>query len=122
MPRLIRSAALNNYVELAKSVGIDPHRIIAACGLPAACLADPEVKVPIAAVVRLLEESALRSDKSDFGLRLADSRSLANLGALALFVREQPTIRNALDALAGYMFLHSEAFFSGSRSSTNSSS
>ena len=109
MPRLIRSAALSNYVELAQSVGIDPYRMIAARRLPAACLADPEVKVPILAVVRLLEESALRSGKSDFGLRLADSRSLANLGALALLVREQPTIRNALNALAGYMFLHSEA-------------
>jgi AraC-like DNA-binding protein len=109
MPRLIRGAVLNNYVELSRSLGLDPYRMIAACELPTACLNDPEVKVPISAVVRLLEESAVRSGKSDFGLRLAESRTLSNIGALALLVREQPTIRNALDALAAYIFLHSEA-------------
>jgi hypothetical protein len=109
MPRLIRSAALNNYVELARSLGLDPYRMIAAYDLPAACLDDPEIKVPVTSVIKLLEESALRSGKIDFGLRLSENRTLANLGALALLVREQPTIRKALDALAGYMFLHSEA-------------
>jgi len=107
--RLIRSATLNNYVELARSVGLDPYGIVAECGLPPACLADPEVKVPAEAVGRLLEISAERSGKIDFGLRLAERRTLANLGALALLVREQPTMRKALEALAGYMFLHSEA-------------
>jgi AraC-like DNA-binding protein len=109
MPRLIRSAALTNYVELSRSLGLDPYRMIRDCGLPPACLDDPEIKVPIDAVVRLLEESASRSGKPDFGLRLAENRTLANLGASSLLVREQPTIRKALDALAGYMFLHSEA-------------
>jgi AraC-like DNA-binding protein len=109
MPRLIRSAVLNNYVELSRSLGLDPYRMITACGLPAACLDDPDTKVPLASVLRLLEQSALQSGKPDFGLRLGESRTLANLGALALLIREQPSIRKALDALAGYIFLHSEA-------------
>jgi AraC-like DNA-binding protein len=109
MPRLIRSAVLNNYVELSRSLGLDPYRIIAACGLPAACLADPDTKVPLASVIRLLEQSASASGKLDFGLRLGESRTLANVGALALLIREQSSIRKALDALAGYIFLHSEA-------------
>src|SRR5262245_56905404 len=107
--RLIRSAALTNYAELSRALGLDPYRMLMINGLPAVCLEDPELKVPVKAVVRLLEESAIRSSKSDFGLRLAESRTVANLGALALLVREQPTIRKALDALSGYMFLHSEA-------------
>src|SRR5947209_3599757 len=109
MPRLIRSATLSNYVEVARSVGLDPYRMIAEFRLPAASLTDPEVKVSAAAVGRLLEASAERSGKSDFGLRLADQRTVANLGALALLVREQPTIRKALDVMVGYMFLHSES-------------
>ena len=109
MPRLVRSAALSHYPEVAKSVGLDPYRMIAACGLPAVCLTDPEAKVPAAAVALLLEESARRSGKDDFGLRLADQRTLSNLGPLALLVREQPTIRKALEALVAYIFLHSEA-------------
>jgi AraC-like DNA-binding protein len=109
MPRLIRSAVLTDYVEVARSVGLDPYAMIAECGLPPASLTDTELKVPAAAVGRLLEASARRSGKSDFGLKLADRRSLSNLGALALLVREQPTIRKALEVLVGYMFLHSEA-------------
>ena len=106
---LIRSAVLNNYVEVARSVGLDPYRLLAEFRLPPAALNDPEVKVSAAAVGRLLEESAARSGKLDFGLRLADKRTVANLGALALLVREQPTIRKALDVMAGYMFLHGKS-------------
>jgi AraC-like DNA-binding protein len=83
--------------------------MIAACGLPAACLDDPDTKVPLTSVIRLLEQSDLESGKPDFGLRLAENRTLANAGALALLVREQASVRKALDALAAYMFLHSEA-------------
>lgn len=109
MPLLIRSAVLNDYVEVARAAGLDPYRMIAEFRLPAASLTDPEVKVSAARVGRLLEESAVRSGKADFGLRLAQQRTLSNMGALALLVREQPTIRKALDVLAGYMFLHSES-------------
>jgi AraC-like DNA-binding protein len=107
--RLIRSAVLSGYVDVAKSVGLEPYGMIARCGLPPACLTDPEVKVSAVGVVRLLEESARRSGKLDFGLRLAERRSLSNIGALALLVREQPTIRRAIEVLIGYMYLHSEA-------------
>ena len=107
--RLIRGAVLSGYVDVAKSVGLEPYGMIARRGLPPACLTDPEVKVSAVAVVRLLEESAQRSGKLDFGLRLAERRSLSNIGALALLVREQPTIRRAIDVLIGYMYLHSEA-------------
>src|SRR5215831_6578454 len=113
MPRLIRSAVLSNYVDVARSVGLDPYRMIAEFRLPPASLTDPDVKVSAAAVGRLLDESARRSGQIDFGLRLADRRTLANLGALALLVREQPTIRKALDVLVGYMFLHSESLLLG---------
>ena len=107
--RLIRSAVLSGYVDVAKSVGLEPYGMIARCGLPPACLTDPEVKVSAVGVVRLLEGSAQRSGKLDFGLRLAERRSLSNIGALALLVREQPTIRRAIEVLIGYMYLHSEA-------------
>jgi AraC-like DNA-binding protein len=108
MPRLVRSAALSGYVELAQSVGLDPYQMVVAHGLPPACLADPDLKVPMGVVARLLEDSAARSARPDFALRLAEQRGLSNLGVLALLVREQPTIRKALEALASYMHLHSD--------------
>ena len=109
MPRLIRSAVLNNYMEIARSVGLDPYHMIAQFGLPAACLTDSEIRVSADKIGRLLEASAQRSGKVDFGLRLAEGRTLSNVGAFALLVREQPTIRKALEVLVGYMFLHSES-------------
>src|SRR6478736_2750050 len=109
MPRLIRSAVLNNFVEVARSVGPDPYRMITEFHLPAACLTDSEIKISTGKVGRLFQAAAQRSGKIDFGSWLADRRTLSNLGALALLVREQPTIRKALEALVGYMFLHSES-------------
>ena len=109
MPRLIRSATLTGYLDVAKAVGLDAHRMLARFGLPAACLTDPEIRISAAAVALILEESAQQSGRPDFGLRLAERRSLSNIGALALLVREQPTIRRAIDVLIGYMHLHSEA-------------
>jgi AraC-like DNA-binding protein len=109
MPRLIRSAVLNNYVGVARSVGLDPYRMLARHALPASCLTDPETKISADKVGELLDDSAKRSDKVDFGLRLAEQRTLSNVGALALLAREQPTVRKALEVLASYMFLHSDA-------------
>jgi hypothetical protein len=113
--RLIRSAALNGYVEVAKSVGLDPYCMIAAHRLPPACLTDPELRIPMAAVARLLENSAAGSRRPDFGLRLAERRRLSNLGVLALLVREQPTVREAVEALANYIHLHSDRLVADDR-------
>ena len=110
-PRRIRGAVLTGYVEEARAAGLDPYRMIARCDLPPACLTNPEIKISAVAVAQLLEESARRSGKADFGLKIAQRRSLSNIGALALLVREQPTIRRAITVLIGYMHLHSEALF-----------
>lgn len=96
MPRLIRGAVLSNYVEVARAAGLDPYRMIAEFRLPPASLTDPEVKVSAGAVGRLLEASAARSGKPDFGLRLADQRTVANLGAMALLVpSSRPSARRS---------------------------
>jgi hypothetical protein len=41
--------------------------------------------------------------------RLAQRRGLSNLGPLALIVREQPTVRKAIEVLIQYLSLHSDA-------------
>lgn len=102
MPGLIRSASLTNYAEVARSVGLDPERMLREFGLPQRCLREPEIKVPIEAVHRLLEASAERSGAEAFGLRMAETRRLSNLGPLGLLMREQPTLRLAVEKLVGY--------------------
>jgi AraC-like DNA-binding protein len=105
---LIRGACLTDYVELARSVGLEPHRMIAAVGLPRASLQDPDIKVSLRAFIRLLEVSTKSANIDNFGLRLSEKRVLSNLGPVGLIAREQSTVRKALEALAHYIGLHSD--------------
>jgi hypothetical protein len=95
---LVRAASLTKYAEIARGVGLDPPRMLSEFGLPPRCLTEPELKVPVDAVRQLLEASAERSGVEGFGLLMAEARRLSDLGPLGLLVREQPTLRSALDA------------------------
>jgi AraC-like DNA-binding protein len=61
--------------------------------------------------VTLLELSAQRSGVEAFGLRMAETRRTSNLGPLMLFVRDEPTLRQAVNAMARFGHLHNEAMF-----------
>lgn len=108
MAYLLRSASLTNYVDIARSVGIDPYQHLRAAGIDRSVLLDPDIKVPALAVGRLLESSAQASGCEDFGLRMAETRELANLGPLAFVAREEPTLRKTLVSMAYYARLQNE--------------
>jgi AraC-like DNA-binding protein len=78
-------------------------------GLDAAGLAVQDRWIPAAAVARLLEISAVASGREDFGLRLAEFRRLANLGPLALVIREEPDVRSVLEMLIRYERMYNQA-------------
>lgn len=108
MPRpiaVIRSASLSGYVDLARSYGLDPVRMMAGAGLNVRCLEDPETPISVHAVRQLLEDSAQAAGVEDFGLQLAKGRRLANLGPIGLVLRDEPTARQALDTLSRYLRL-----------------
>jgi AraC-like DNA-binding protein len=109
MPLLIRSACLTGYVELAHSLGLDPFRLLREVSLDRSCLFDPEKKISVDAANRLLEISASAARIEDFGLRLAESRGLSNLGPVALGARDAGTLREALETAIRYLPLHNEA-------------
>ncbi len=108
MTNLVRSACLTHYAEVARSLGLDPLQQLRAVELAPSCLQQTDLKIPIEAVGRLLENSARLAGVEDFGLRMAESRSLSNLGPLALLLRDEPTIRQALEAFRDYLYLHNE--------------
>ena len=105
----IRSASLVDYPEIARSVGLDPNKMLKEAGLPRSCLRNPDLRISAEAVAELLEASASAARVDDFALRLAQRRGLSNLGPLALVVREQPTVRKAIEVLIQYIGLHSDA-------------
>ncbi len=108
MSGVVRSACLTHYADVAVSVGLDPLGQLQAVSLDPQCLEDPDLRIPVGAVARLLENSARDSGTEDFGLRLAGSRQVFNLGPLALLIRSGRTLRQVLEVLRSYLFLHNE--------------
>jgi len=109
MTHLVRAASLTHYADVARSVGLDPWRMLADVGLPRACLDDPELRISGEAVRDLLERSAQRSGEEAFGLRMAEGRRISNLGALGLLSREEPSLRLALQSLQRFARVHNES-------------
>jgi len=109
MPKLVRSSSLTNYLEVAQSVGLDPDRMLARFGLFRHSLSNPDLKIPEEAVRGLLEASAVEAGIDDFGLRIAEQRVFSNLGPLALLIRDQPTVRKALEAWIQYRKVHTDS-------------
>ena len=99
---LTRSATLTGYETLASSVGLDPAHMLQLANLPTEALRDPEILISVDAVSALLEATAKESGQEAFGLLLAETRRLSNLGILGLLVREEPTLRAAMESLTRY--------------------
>ncbi len=109
MTHLVRAASLTHYADVARSVGLDPWRMLADVGLPRACLGDPELRISGEAVRDLLERSAALSGEEAFGLRMAEGRRISNLGALGLLSREEPNLRLALQSFQRFGRVHNES-------------
>ena len=108
MTSLIRAATLKNYFEVAQQLELNPQPLLHAVGLSRTMLADPERRIPAAAAVRLLEDSARASGCETFGLRMAESRQLSDFGVASLLLIHQPTLRDALVATMQYRHLLNE--------------
>jgi AraC-like DNA-binding protein len=72
-------------------------------------LADSERRIDAAVAATLLEESARLSGSLTFGVRMAESRQLADFGVVSLLLKHQRTLRDALVALIEYRHLVNEA-------------
>jgi AraC-like DNA-binding protein len=109
MTPLLRLATLTGYLELTQSLGLDPGALMDTVGLDPADLATPDKWIPAVRVLRLLDLSARTSGRDDFGLRLAEYRRLSALGPLGLVLRDEPTLRSALDLCMRYEHTYNEA-------------
>jgi AraC-like DNA-binding protein len=102
MTALVRAASLTNYLDIARGLGLDPLRLLADAGLGAAVLQEPDLRIPVDRVCELLERSAELSGCESFGLRMAETRQLSNLGPVGMLIRDQPTLRDSLAVLLRY--------------------
>ncbi|MDI1265797.1 MAG: AraC family transcriptional regulator [bacterium] len=109
MTDLIRSACLTHYSDVARSVGLDPREMLRQVRLPFRCLEQQDIRIAVASLRRLLEASTTAAGIEDFGLRLAQRDDLSTLGPVGLVVREQKTVGAAIEMLARYVHVHTEA-------------
>jgi hypothetical protein len=86
---LARYASLANYVDLARSLGVDPFGMLRSVGLDPGGISLQDRWIPAEAVVELLEATAAQAQRDDIGLRLAELRRLSHLGPLSLVLREE---------------------------------
>ena len=110
MPPLVRSASLTGYATLARALGLDPSAMLNAVGLRPITLVEPDLRIPADSVRRLLEMSAVAGNTEAFGLLLSEQRELSHLGPIALLLRQEPTVRAALDTFGRYLRIHNESF------------
>ena len=106
---LVRSASLNDYLGLAKSLGIDGPSLMRRVGIDPRDLDVPDKWLPAAAVARVLDLSATASGRADFAVRLAERRRLSTLGPLSVVLREEPDLRSVLHLLSRYEHSYNEA-------------
>ena len=102
MTELIRVAALTGYLETMAGFGVDPRPLLKEQGITLEQLANPEQLLSAHAAIRLLERSAQVTRCVTLGLRMAEFRSLSDLGAASLLIAHQPTLRDVLSTLAEY--------------------
>ncbi|MBM3361679.1 MAG: AraC family transcriptional regulator [Betaproteobacteria bacterium] len=105
MSILVRAAALTHFFEVARELGLNPLPQLRQVGLSRSLLEDPEQRIPVESVVRLLELAARASRDEQFGLRMAQGRQVADFGVVSLLISHQPTLRDALRATIEYRHL-----------------
>ena len=109
MPSLVRAACLTNYSEVALAAGLTPTRMLLDAGLNPSALHEPDLMIPVERFGQLLQASAAQSGNESFGLCMAESRLLSNLGAVGLLIRDQATLRDSLYMLMRYRSLLNDA-------------
>lgn len=105
---VVRAGALQGFEATVREAGGAPGPLLRRHGLGA--LDDPEALVPLSAAARLLEDAARTLEVPDFGLRLSAHQDASALGALAVVIRNAPTVERAITDGSRYLLVHSPAY------------
>lgn len=99
---LVRAASLSGYFEVAEELRLDTLPLLKRAGLARATLANPDRMIPARSVVHLLEDSAEAANCVSLGVRMAELRTIADLGMASLLIAHQPTLREAFNVMQHY--------------------
>jgi AraC-like DNA-binding protein len=104
-----RAAVLNKFAEVTQSLNLDPFLLLDRAGIPRKALHDPDMRISADRTAHVLEIAANEAAVDDLGLRMAENRRISTLGPLWLALREEPTLRRALQVLMRFLHLQNEA-------------
>ena len=102
----VRAEAPAGFLQLVAGLGGSPERVLAAAGLSAADLADPEHPIEIETVMRLADAAARALGDDHLGLHAGDLVDLGLFGTLLYAVFNAPTVGAALYNLEHYARSH----------------
>jgi AraC-like DNA-binding protein len=106
---MMRAAVLAHYPAVARQLGLDPVAMLREVGIASGLMDKPDGLLPGDAVVRLLQNSAVRSGCATVGLRMAELRRLSDFGVTSLLLSQQRTVRDALRMAIQYLHLMNES-------------
>lgn len=108
MTLLARSAVLEGLEIVARERGLVPAALLRAVGIPARALTERDLRIPATQVAALLALAGREAGIDDLGLRMAAVRRPSVMGALRMLLREQPTVGQAIAALARFSWAQIE--------------
>ena len=107
MTALIRTTSFIGFPELVEQLGGHCEPLLRRYRIDPRLLEDNEARVPLRALVGILEHAASELDCPDFGLRLAEYQDLHVLGPVALIARNSATVGQALEEVSRFIGYHS---------------
>lgn len=108
-PGDIRVAPIRAIPALLVEYGVQPRRAFDKAGVDPAALDDPERRLPLEAVGRLLGECVELTGCPHFGLLVGERFELNGFGVLGLLARNCATVGEALRNLVRYLYVHDRA-------------
>lgn len=105
----VSSAWVQPILALAKLVGAPAEQIAQAAGISIEALADRDCRVPLSAIVDLMEGIERATQDSAFGIHLAEAFRRRPENVLALAVASSPTLGDAFRRAARYTRILNDA-------------
>lgn len=105
----VRSAILVGAQPLMAEWGQDAVGLAVELDIDPLALRDPEVPVPVSALLQFYEEAARRTGCRSFGLRMAARTGLTVVGSLWILLRQAQTVGEMVEDLAANFDLYTQA-------------
>jgi AraC-like DNA-binding protein len=99
----IQNGYLRGLVNLVRSRGCDPHKVLERNDIDSRIFEDPDQHTKCANAVNLLESCSGLLHDPLFGMRLAELQGPDAFGCAATLARAAPTVRAALQSLVEYV-------------------